>query len=318
MKSVVNMSQISAREHAKSHAAQNHWIGERLLDRTPMLTAHVRPMFFAEWLDWYWGTDGTSGVIRLPMGDGRHAPIAGEDQAYVIAALLEHPEEHDRKIYPLVGPVELNQHGIADALSRALGIPVHYEPIEIAEFTDGLTSKGFPAHLVQHLGAVVQDYQDGIFAGTNDYIETIGGKTPMTVEEYAQAHREAFSHDCPRPSRPRRPPGEHYQSRGAVAEPATPPRCSTSPTSTRHRRPAPVRSPSPSPGSRCTPRPAVHRSDPPRRRSPRRGRRRGHRHHHRRRTWRRACRRYPGCVVLRRWRLAPTDHRRRRCGRRGA
>ena len=197
VKSVVNMSQISAREDAKSHAAQNHWIGERLLDRTPMLTAHVRPTFFAEWLDWYWGTDGTTGVIRLPMGDGRHAPIAGEDQAYVIAALLEHPEEHDRKIYPLVGPVELNQHGIAEALSRALGIPVHYEPIEIVEFTDGLTSKGFPAHLVQHLGAVVQDYQDGIFAGTNDYIETIGGKTPMTVEEYAEAHREAFSHDGP-------------------------------------------------------------------------------------------------------------------------
>lgn len=197
VKAIVNMSQISAREDAKSHAAQNHWIGERLLDRLPMLTAHVRPTFFAEWLDWYWGTDGASGVIRLPMGDGRHAPIAGEDQAYVIAALLEHPEEHDRKIYPLVGPVEMDQHGIAEALSRALGIPVHYEPIEIAEFTEGLASKGFPPHLVQHLSAVVQDYQDGIFAGTNDYIQVIGGKTPMTVEEYAQAHREAFSHDGP-------------------------------------------------------------------------------------------------------------------------
>ncbi|MDT5108527.1 MAG: hypothetical protein QOE20_417 [Mycobacterium sp.] len=34
-----------------------------------MLTAHVRPTFFAEWLDRYWATDGTSGVIRLPMGD---------------------------------------------------------------------------------------------------------------------------------------------------------------------------------------------------------------------------------------------------------
>ena len=34
-------------------------------------------------------TDGTSGVIRLPMGARRHAPLASEDQAYVIAALLE-------------------------------------------------------------------------------------------------------------------------------------------------------------------------------------------------------------------------------------
>ena len=43
------------------------------------------------------------------MGAGRHAPIAGEDQAYVIAALLENPEPHDRKICPLVGPVEMNR-----------------------------------------------------------------------------------------------------------------------------------------------------------------------------------------------------------------
>lgn len=43
------------------------------------------------------------------MGAGRHAPIAGEDQAYVIAALLENPEPHHRKICPLVGPVEMNR-----------------------------------------------------------------------------------------------------------------------------------------------------------------------------------------------------------------
>ena len=166
VKAVVNMSQISASRDATSHAAQNHWIAERLLDRTPMLTTHVRPTFFAEWLDWYWATDGTSGVIRLPMAAGRHAPIAGEDQAYVIAALLENPEPHDRKIYPLVGPVEMNQDDIAEAIGRTLGIPVRYEPIEIAEFSAGLTAKGFPEHLVQHLSNVVQDYQDGIFAGT--------------------------------------------------------------------------------------------------------------------------------------------------------
>src|ERR1700679_2913508 len=31
---IVNMSQASARRSAKSHAAQNHWIAERLLDRS--------------------------------------------------------------------------------------------------------------------------------------------------------------------------------------------------------------------------------------------------------------------------------------------
>src|SRR6266567_1892267 len=47
---IVNMSQIPARRIAKSHAAQNHWIAERLLDRSGIAVTHLRPTFFAEWL----------------------------------------------------------------------------------------------------------------------------------------------------------------------------------------------------------------------------------------------------------------------------
>jgi NAD(P)H dehydrogenase (quinone) len=197
VQAVVNMSQISARRDAKRHAAQNHWIAERLLDRSPMLTTHVRPTFFAEWLDWYWATDGTSGVIRLPMGAGRHGLYRRRGPGLRHRRSAGKPAAHDGKIYPLVGPVELNQDGIAEAIGRTLGIPVRYEPIEIAEFSAGLTAKGFPAFLVQHLSNVVQDYRDGIFAGTNNYVQTIGGKRPMTVQEYVGQHREAFTHDGP-------------------------------------------------------------------------------------------------------------------------
>jgi hypothetical protein len=88
-------------------------------------------------------------------------------------------------------PLQLN------AVAQASGIPVRYEPIEIAEFSAGLTAKGFPAFLVRHLSNVVQDHRDGIFAGTHNYVQTIGGKRPMTVQEYVGQHREAFTHDGP-------------------------------------------------------------------------------------------------------------------------
>ena len=74
------------------------------------------------------------GVLRLPFGTGGHAPVAGVDQSYVIAAILENPEPHDRQAYPLYGPVEMDHYGIADAVSRALGIPVTYDPISVEEF----------------------------------------------------------------------------------------------------------------------------------------------------------------------------------------
>jgi NAD(P)H dehydrogenase (quinone) len=108
---------------------------------------------------------------------------------------LENPEPHDRQIYPLYGPVEMNHYQIADAISKTLGIPVRYEPLEVATFAEGLKAKGFPSHLVQHLSNVAVDYQNGIFAGTNNLVEVIGNRTPMTVEDYVNANKEAFSKD---------------------------------------------------------------------------------------------------------------------------
>src|SRR6185312_14160592 len=92
---VVNMSQISARREAKSNAARQHWLAERLLDRTTMVTTHLRPTFFAELINWFWVRRENEGMLRLPFGDGRHAPISGRDQANVIAAILQNPDPHD-------------------------------------------------------------------------------------------------------------------------------------------------------------------------------------------------------------------------------
>lgn len=162
-----------------------------------MLTAHLKPTFFAENLISFWRLQGDHGVLRLPFATGRHAPVAGEDQAYVIAAILEHPEPHDRQAYPLYGPVEMDHYGIADAVSRALGIPVTYDPISVEQFADTLASAGRSPHFIQHISNVAIDYQNGIFSGTNNLIEVIGNRTPMTVEEFVTSRKDAFQHNGP-------------------------------------------------------------------------------------------------------------------------
>ena len=190
--SVVNMSQISARRDAKSHAAQQHWLAERLLDRATFITTHIRPTFFAEWLIFQWSRDVDEAVLRLPFGDGRHAPIAAADQGRFVAAMLANPTPPERRTYPLCGPVELDHYEIADKLSRTLNFPVRYEPIEISEFADALRAQGRSEFLVQHLSSVAQDYRDGIFAGANDLVEVITGTPAMTVEEFARTNSAAF------------------------------------------------------------------------------------------------------------------------------
>src|SRR5258705_12928030 len=44
---VVNISQISARREAKSNAARQHWLADRLRERTTIETTHLRPTVFA-------------------------------------------------------------------------------------------------------------------------------------------------------------------------------------------------------------------------------------------------------------------------------
>jgi NAD(P)H dehydrogenase (quinone) len=82
------MSQISARRIAKSHAAQNHWIAERLLDRSEIPVTHLRPTFFAEWLEHFSESIREKDMFPLPFGEARYAPIAAEEQGRGIAAIL--------------------------------------------------------------------------------------------------------------------------------------------------------------------------------------------------------------------------------------
>ncbi len=190
---VVNMSQgTPARRESASKAAREHRLGERVLDWAPVGAVHLRPTFFAEWLPINWQFIDGSGVLRLPLGEGRHAPITAADQARVISAILTDPADHIGRSYPLFGPVELDHHEIAEIMSDTLGIPVRYEPITTEAYADTLRKAGSPEHLIQHLTSVAIDYRNGLLAGTDDVIEKITGKRPQTVEQYVRNNRDLF------------------------------------------------------------------------------------------------------------------------------
>jgi NAD(P)H dehydrogenase (quinone) len=192
---VVNMSQISARYDSKSHAARDHWIAERVFDWSGIPVTHIRPTFFAQWLTYPHNRKHIleRGVISQPLGHGRHAPIAAEDQACLIAAILANPGPHKGQIYPLFGPIEMDQDGIAKAVGEVIGRPVGYEPITIDAYRKRLEAAGvMPPFLIQHLCAVAQDYQDGVFAGADEVIGRVTGKPPMTVQEFVTAHIDLF------------------------------------------------------------------------------------------------------------------------------
>ncbi len=213
---IVNMSQKPAREDAKSHAMCDHWLAERVFDWSGLTVAHLRPTLFAEWL-LYLAPMIRAGLLHVPFGPGRHAPIAAEDQARVIVGILEDPASHRGQIYPLFGPVEFTHKEIAQILSRVLGKDVEYKQLSFetwlqimasggqkppAEHTaramygefeqkpEGRTGDSF---LIQHLREAVIDLQNGRLAGTNDVVKKIGGRQPTTLDEFITKHRVAFA-----------------------------------------------------------------------------------------------------------------------------
>ena len=190
---IVNMSQITARRTAKSHAAQSHWIAERLFDRSGVPVTHLRPTLFAEWLTYLSQAIKEKNILPLPFGDARYAPIAAEDQGRVIAAILNHPAEHAGKVYPLYGPKELSQHEIADLMTQILGRKITYVPMEIDAFKEILAGMGFNAHFQQHMSAVAQDCRDGVCSGTNDLVEKLTGQKPMEMVDYISRNKALFS-----------------------------------------------------------------------------------------------------------------------------
>src|SRR5262249_39460453 len=102
---IVNMSQKSARSEAKSVAARQHWLSERVFDWSGVPAVHLRPTFFAEWL-LYLAPMIRHGRMLAPFTTtGRHAPVAAEDQARLVVAILEDPASHIVKTYPLFRPV---------------------------------------------------------------------------------------------------------------------------------------------------------------------------------------------------------------------
>jgi NAD(P)H dehydrogenase (quinone) len=194
---IVNLSQRTSHRHSKSHAAQNHWIAERVFDWSGVPVTHLRPTLFAEWLLYPFALQGVTDndTLALPFGSGQFAPIAAFDQGRVIATVLSDPAPHAGQTYLLNGPAVLDGEGIAAALGVGLGRPITYQPVPIEDFQAvAATIPQLGDFFAQHIGAVVAELTEGLLTGTNDTVTELTGTAPMSIQEFARSHGAEFAH----------------------------------------------------------------------------------------------------------------------------
>jgi NAD(P)H dehydrogenase (quinone) len=191
---LINLSQRSANRWSTSDACRDSFIAEEVLNWSGLNVVHLRPTYFLEWLLYPWQLPYVQqGVLRMPVGKGRHSPIAADDQGRVIAALLKNPEGHIGTTIPVSGPVEMDHEQMAAELSEALGRRIVFQDLPVAEYVESLQEMGVPPYIVQHLGGAMVDYQHGHMSGADDNVEKLTGRRSMTVGEFARAHADVLN-----------------------------------------------------------------------------------------------------------------------------
>ena len=110
--SQMTLSQMSITETTASPQHKLHWLAEQALNWSGLPVVHVRPTVLLEGFFLIFTADSVreSHQIRLPFGEGKTSPVAAEDVARVIAALLANPQPHIGKIYHLTGPQSETMH----------------------------------------------------------------------------------------------------------------------------------------------------------------------------------------------------------------
>ena len=118
----INLSQRSANRNSTSNSCRDSFIAEQVFNWSGLSVIHLRPTYFLEWLLYPWQLPYLQkGTLRMPVGKGRHSPIAADDQGRAIAALLRSPDDYVGTTIPISGPVEMDHEQMAAELSEALG-----------------------------------------------------------------------------------------------------------------------------------------------------------------------------------------------------
>ncbi|WP_409179883.1 NmrA family NAD(P)-binding protein [Amycolatopsis sp. VS8301801F10] len=182
---VVHLSTATAHLSGEDYPMQE---AERLLETGPVPSTILRPNVFAENFSEHPAIlQGIrTGVVAVPAGDGRVAPISVEDIAAVAAAALTE-DGHEHKAYSLTGPDSLSFSDMAAIVGAAAGKPVRYRAMDPAEFREAMLGGGIPGQVADFYAAMYEGIRNDRAAEVTDDVQRITGRPPVSFAAYARA-----------------------------------------------------------------------------------------------------------------------------------
>jgi uncharacterized protein YbjT (DUF2867 family) len=201
LETVVNMSQMTVSQMTltsteESRQQRLQWLSEHVMNWSGIPVVHVRPTVFLD--NPLFTVLGAAsirdrGVLALPFGDGHTSPIAADDVARVVVALLREPAGKIGEVYELTGPQVLDVAALAEQFGRALGRPIIPEDLPTDRMLRLLAGSGLSEHVAQHISTMARLHREDRYNRATGDVERITGRPAQTVEQYVAGHRELFS-----------------------------------------------------------------------------------------------------------------------------
>lgn len=182
---VVTLSQWLSHPAHPSMATRRTYLSDRILGWLPETSWTVINVgFFADNYMALLETIAQLGMLPMPLGEGRNAPVSNEDIGRTVAGALAAPEEHSGRIYRPTGPALLAPREIAEVFGRVLGRRVRYQNISPHMFLKATRSMGMPTGLISQLDHYFAEYRLGTFevGAPNDAVLHVTGREPEDFE----------------------------------------------------------------------------------------------------------------------------------------
>ena len=201
VETLVNMSQMTVSQMTltsteESRQQRLHWLSERVMNWSGIPVVHVRPTVFLD--NPLFTVLGAAsirdrGVLALPFGDGHTSPIAADDVARVVVALLGNPVTTAGDVYELTGPQVLDVAGLAEQFGRALGRPITPEELPTEKMLGLMAGLGLSDHVAHHISTMAKLHREDRYNRATGDVERVTGRPAQTVEQWVSAHPDLFT-----------------------------------------------------------------------------------------------------------------------------
>jgi len=194
--SQMTVSQMTLTSSEESRQHRLLWLSEQIMNWSGTPVVHVRPTVLLDnplFTVLARRSVRDRDVLALPFGAGRTSPIAAEDVARVVAALLLNPPKAG-EVYELTGPQALDIKDLAEQYSRALGRTISAEDIPYNDWVHQyLRSSGLSDLAQQHLATVARLHRENRYDRSTHDVEQVTGQPPQTIEQYVASHPDLFA-----------------------------------------------------------------------------------------------------------------------------